>query len=137
MDRLTRPSSVVEICIEISNGTYFSDFVDLDILTFIVTEQQTGRFELTVIDLPVSYQTGYLNAKGGDVLDWERTKLILRSYYTLKTFICCMQIITSPSFATFNLKLKTTVHLMKVSETVAATDSAGGKFGASNSARFF
>lgn len=69
MDRSTRPFSVVEICIEISSGTYFSDFVDLDILTFIVTEQQTGRFELTVIDLPVSYQTGYLNAKGGDVLD--------------------------------------------------------------------
>ena len=69
MDRSTRPFSVVEICIEISSGTYFSDFVDLDILTFTVTEQQTGHFEFIVIDLPVSYQTGYLNAKGGDVLD--------------------------------------------------------------------
>ena len=69
MDRATRPSSVVEICIEISNGTYFSNFVDLNILTFTVTEQQTERFEFTVIDLPVSYQTGYFNAKGGDVLD--------------------------------------------------------------------
>ena len=63
MDRATRPSSVVEICIEISNGTYFSDFVDLDILIFTVTKQQTGRFEFIVIDLPVSYQTGYLMQK--------------------------------------------------------------------------
>lgn len=63
MDRATWPSSVVGICIEISNGTYFSNFVDLDKLTFTVTEQQTGRFAFTVIDLPVSYQTGYLMQK--------------------------------------------------------------------------
>ena len=137
MDRATRPSSVVEICIEISNGTYFSDFVDLDILTFTVTEQQTGRFEFTVIDLPVSYQNGYLNPKGGDVLDQEGAKLILRSNYTLKTFICSVQIITPHSFATFTLKLKTTVQLMKVSDTAAATDSAGGKFSAYSGARLF